>query len=683
MLTTVGANLLLGFALQVAAPGLQPPQAIPMDSLATDARRVLAQRCSCCHGDQVQRAAFGSVLSIDGLVRAGVVIRGRPDDSPLIQRLAPVGDMPPRGDPIAEPERETLRRWIRAGAPALDAPSSAPLRAQITERSIVDVIRADLDAMPATDRPFARYFTLHHAHNQQLDGTSWAARRQELEDALLVLVNSLSWRRSLHRFQALASATVLRFDLRQVGWSAAQWGRVIRRYPYAARLAGQTREAIDEPMQLDEAVAVPCVRADWFVANASRGLLYDDLLGLPATRGELERRLEVDVPLNRQSFTAHRAGFIDSGVSHNNRVIERHDSPFGAYWQSFDFADNVGRHDVLRNPLGPGGAVGEFDPAGGEVIFNLPNGLQGYMLVDGRGRRIEDAPIAVVHDRTNERDPTIHNGLSCMACHGMLGVIPKRDIVATAVAHASLSEERRQQVLALYATGDAWSAQMEGDRARYEASLRQLLPTSGAGAINALPVIPVAEAYAQPLDASAAAAALDGTVDERRARIADSGARGRALLGPVVGGGRISRDVFECAWRELAAELDPSREFPREGGADLSACGGQAPAPSAPARSAATCAPTWRSVQTLPGEADAQEWAQTTACDTARRRLAAQATLACAIQGLTSSGTESTPCACSPRVTREGRAFWSCSVRGPVSCGQYDQNCATAQPYNR
>jgi hypothetical protein len=56
-------------------------------------------------------------------------------------------------------------------------------------------------------------------------------------------------------------------------------------------------------------------------------------------------------------------------------------------------------------------------PDGGEVIFTLPNGLHGYFIIDSKGRRIDDAPVAIVRDRVNTEDPVVHNGRSCIGCH--------------------------------------------------------------------------------------------------------------------------------------------------------------------------------------------------------------------------------------------------------------------------
>ena len=106
------------------------------------------------------------------------------------------------------------------------------------------------------------------------------------------------------------------------------------------------------------------------------------------TCSELERQLRVDVAQDIQQERVARAGFIGSGISRNNRILERHDAQNGAYWRTYDFdaiPQNLTDRDLLlpdrRNvfayPLGPGLADNAFQHAGGEIIFNLPNGLHG------------------------------------------------------------------------------------------------------------------------------------------------------------------------------------------------------------------------------------------------------------------------------------------------------------------
>jgi hypothetical protein len=112
-------------------------------------------------------------------------------------------------------------------------------------------------------------------------------------------------------------------------------------------------------------------------------------LKLPSTDIELERQLRIDVAEDIRKELVQRAGFNGSGVSQNNRMLERHRTGFGAYWRSYDFASNLGRKNLFRHPLGPGEAPSLFQQDGGEIIFNLPNKLQAYMLVDARGNRID------------------------------------------------------------------------------------------------------------------------------------------------------------------------------------------------------------------------------------------------------------------------------------------------------
>ena len=69
------------------------------------------------------------------------------------------------------------------------------------------------------------------------------------------------------------------------------------------------------------------MRADWFAYAASQPPLYDDLMRLPNSFAELAREQGVNVEANIRNFVAQRAGFQRSGVSQNNRMIERHASP--------------------------------------------------------------------------------------------------------------------------------------------------------------------------------------------------------------------------------------------------------------------------------------------------------------------------------------------------------------------
>src|SRR5262249_15929206 len=173
---------------------------------------------------------------------------------------------------------------------------------------------------------------------------------------------------------------------------------VSKHYPYGLKLDGQrdeqTRSVATEVYRLS-GIDLPVLRADWLVATATRPPLYHTILDLPDTDAKLEQLLPVDPTETFLRDKLARAGFAKSGVSSQNRLIERHEAAYGAYWKSFYFKTNYGTGNLFRFPLGPAFkdnpfADQAFVHAGGELIFHLPNGLQGYLLVDAKGKRIDE-----------------------------------------------------------------------------------------------------------------------------------------------------------------------------------------------------------------------------------------------------------------------------------------------------
>ena len=74
-------------------------------------------------------------------------------------------------------------------------------------------------------------------------------------------------------------------------------------------------------------------------------------MGFEATDKELEDRLGVNVARNLRDSPGRRvwrSGFLESGVSKFNRIVERHKSPYGAYWKSYDFDENKGRKNIFE-----------------------------------------------------------------------------------------------------------------------------------------------------------------------------------------------------------------------------------------------------------------------------------------------------------------------------------------------
>lgn len=211
---------------------------------------------------------------------------------------------------------------------------------------------------------------------------------------------------------------------------------------------------------------MPFVRADWFIATASVPPLYYNILDLPKTDQELETRLEVNVAGNIKNAPGRRvwrAGFNKSGVSRNNRVVERHESQHGAYWKSYDFKGNVDKQNIFRHPL-------DFIADGGEIIFNLPNGLQAYYLTTASGARLDEAPIDIVF--TGERDPIVRNGISCMGCHTE-GMKRFTDDVRLVIIKTQTPIYDKAQALRLYAEKQTMDTLIDEDIARYKRALEK------------------------------------------------------------------------------------------------------------------------------------------------------------------------------------------------------------------
>lgn len=503
---------------------------------AAVAREILTQRCFACHGANGVARKNVFVLDRNRLVATRTVIPGD-SNSPLL-KLVESGAMPIGGPELSKEERAALRNWILDGAPGWEGETNSPKRVFLTEPAILSLIRNDLLQARDRDRVFLRYFSLAHLFNAGVQDADMETYRA----ALSKLVNSLSWHKEINPPAPIDPArTIFRVDLRDYNWTAATWNSILTAYPYGVR--GAESRNID---QLSGA-PLPYIRADWFAANASVPPLYHDILGLPRTALELERQLGVDAARDlEEEKNVARAGLRTSGVSRNNRVLERHVSPHGAYWKSFDFRNNLDDQNIFRDPL-------RLNPAGGEIVFNLPNGLQAYLLINAAGRRIDEAPIAIVADRNNPDDPVIRNGRSCMSCH-YAGIQTFKDEVRPVVRGLAFATFDREKALAIYPTQDRFDRLMEKDIDRFQSAVGQTGGQSISSAtepINALSRRFFADV---PVTQAATEAGLDAK--DFQARIARSErlqALGYGQL--LVENGGIRRDAWDRNFGDLVREL--------------------------------------------------------------------------------------------------------------------------------
>ena len=524
--------------------------AYAQQQIATDVYGVFQQSCLICHGAD---GAYKETLLMEheALINTGVVVPGNPSASLLYDRIVGTpgsGPQMPLGQPPLPTQAiETIRNWILTGAPDWAAPATRSGRF-ISSSEILTTIESHLTSLAPFDRSFARYFTMTHLYNA---GESTQILR-EYRKALYKLVNSLSWGVSVINPQPIDSqGTIFYIDLRHYEWDRNDGWRLIESaYPYHISFDAPTQASLRQQLtrlQTEMKCDIPSVHVDWFTAKASLPPLYHDLLSLPLTDRELETRLEVDVAQNLQNapgVRVWRAGTNESRVSNHNRVIERHKSRYGAYWKSYDFAGSIGTQNIFNHPL-------SFTQDGGEAIFNLPNGLQGYYVVNGSGFRLDAAPIGIVSNPAAS-DPTVRNGLSCFGCHteGMKAVV---DQVRPVIVSNTNPSYDKAQALRLYAEQSVMNGLVQEDTNRYRVALQ----STGGAFSDIEPISRFHEAFQGSVDAAYAAAVVGLETETFLAKIRENvGLQNAGLLVLANSNGSMKRDAWTDSFGDIIFALD-------------------------------------------------------------------------------------------------------------------------------
>ncbi|HEU0035036.1 MAG TPA: c-type cytochrome domain-containing protein [Kofleriaceae bacterium] len=521
--SSIPIALILGIVVALGAGGASVAHA--------DASRVLQKYCARCHTGKRAQGDLDFILDAKRLVAEGLVVPGDAPRSLLYRRIAD-GEMPPaavKARPSVE-ELAQLEQWIVA----LGTSPGVPVR---RARDLDRLLANDYARLSARDRVTARYFSIAHLANA---GAS-AAELDRVRVALQTLLASVTWSAAPPPVVAIdPERTLFRIDLRELGWTTELWDQVRASYPYGIARGTSVPDAI---------------RADWFIATASRPPLYHALLELPATEQELAARLGIDLQENIATRRVARAGFTRSGVSNHNRVIERHVTRHGALWRSYDFSSSIDQENVFAHPL-------DFVPAGGELIFNLPDGMQAYMLVDATGRRIDKAPTKIVSD-PRRPDRAVENGLSCIGCHAS-GILAKADQIRDTAGN--FDELPRLRILQLYPSATTMSAHFDADRARFAKALAAfgMQPTADA---SDEPITLVTTRYEAELDLRTAAAELGLPADELEPRLQRSPSL-RQALAALVRRGTVKRDAWAQLFPRIVHELALGVPFTPHASAD-------------------------------------------------------------------------------------------------------------------
>ena len=569
-------------AVLALKPGLANEQADPTDPSGPDAKvaaakipepanevekkaqAALDKHCSRCH--QVGRledrrkpaSGFGNVLHLDEMAKdANFVVPGNPDNSELIKQIAS-GNMPydiKDGSNLFAPspsdeEVSAIRNWITALAEK--GQQACRGRKFMTPGDVAAAITADLEKLAKHRVEATRYITLSHLQNACVAEKDMEVYRQ----AVIKLINSLSRKSDVVRLNTSVADednTILRFNLIDVGWSSEDWDKLAALYPYAVKPDSRQFDFVVSQLKTQ----VPFMRGDWLAFTASRPPVYHDLLELPDTFQGLQKKLNIDVAGNIEKLLAQRSGFQRSFVSQNNRLIERHSISTGYFWTSYDFAGNKGKQSLFEHPLGPTGD-NAFVHDGGETIFSLPNGFNGYYLNTADGKRLDKGPTEIVRD-VDRKDLAVTNGISCFGCHDQGIRLAVDDIRRHVVGNRNFPKDVRDKVAALYPSQSEMDEILRRDAERFKAAMRRadLDPSLKLGGIEMIGAL--SKQYEKNMDLRQVASEFGLTPALFKEAAAAVGGDAQTLVRRLEQQGYVPRDNLEGAFAGLVPSLTDDR----------------------------------------------------------------------------------------------------------------------------
>lgn len=196
----------------------------------------------------------------------------------------------------------------------------------------------------------------------------------------------------------------------------------VRKVPYTVRVK-KNRVALSPALNKATAVGVaavtktnfPIVEYRWFLANALVEPRYHELLGLDDSEASVLKLADANERKTDDLGAQLRGAVLFSEVAHRNRLLERTPTRLkygrGSFHRSFDFKTSLAAQDVLKDTL-------TVNADAHEIIWTLPNGLQGYYVSDAKGKRLDkaDADIAISR-RGRWHDPQVRTAFVCMDCH--------------------------------------------------------------------------------------------------------------------------------------------------------------------------------------------------------------------------------------------------------------------------
>jgi len=463
-----------------ATPDAYNPDEDPFTStLGKEVKAILEQNCAKCH-QGTKSGDMDYILNLKQLVLNDKVVPGIKEDSQLYVRMQQQS-MPPAFERTQRPtfgQIDQVGQFIDELDPGLyDSDTTCKTVPFLSQDEQIALMASDIQRLDSTDQPFTRYMTITYSSN----AGACEGERKELERqrfALFKSINSVSTNPVVGNPKPIDEGeTIYRIDIRDYNWDRQidlkDDGTVLFDDAWDAIVAGVGAFAVPftgdqaDDLVLDSGTAVPFIPVNAFVQASEFGDLYYSLIGAKANLFDFERDvLKVDTKAEIADDNLLRGGFSNSGVSKQERVLNRFDQGTAggyAYWISFDFdggsgagVENLANESIYQNPI-------DFKFTGGEAIFNLPNGFQGYYVANAAGKRLDEAPVGIVIDPA-QNNGTVTNGASCHSCHNA-GMITFTDTVRQFVVENKTIFDNKtyEAVLAQYPTPQVFQAAMDSD----------------------------------------------------------------------------------------------------------------------------------------------------------------------------------------------------------------------------
>lgn len=351
----------------------------------------------------------------------------------------------------------------------------------------------------------------------------------------------------------LGPAPVMAINLDRLQWDVKDFVKVLSRYPY------------------DESEFPLVIRADWMLRELADGSESDAYRRLLCGTREGELLAKRDDVLKLFGVADKRVltfGLVEgqSGVSRQGvRLIESRPILRGYCWITSDVLELTQEKDPLEN------LDRKFDFDGQEIIIGFPKislatgdrGVaQAYMLANGAGEIVNEAPVDLVEDSTRFRgNAVIVAPGSCVQCHASglnrTTLNDYREYLATG-AQAYASEKQLLDIQTFYgASVDSEIAYANELYARFVTVVCAMTPEKASAAFKRS-----IERYDRDLDLAATAIELDTDPANWRNAIAVSGVAGGARLSGLAHGRTIPREAWEQQYLH-ARKLSKQTEAPK------------------------------------------------------------------------------------------------------------------------